>query len=401
MEEDLPQKSLLIIGAGGIGTTVVDLLVPALERIQLGAQITLMDGDTVEASNLGHQNYGAGDIGKKKVFCLSRKNRPKVKITYGKKQKEPFICISNFLRTNRRQKLSSKSVEYVLRNFFRKLLESLQESSEVSNFTNSEIKSLVWILQDLEKMIERCSNEIGPHVEAIPADIMPHSAKKQKSQRKVTKLVKGENCLIKERKKKTNRSSLGWTTDTRFQIERILEKSFIEIFSCYSLSEKQQRIMSSMEDIVNEILSMNWKSEQKLTMYYSSENLRDFEQLDGYDLVIVCVDRPEPRRLVHALDVPWIDLRCSGDGWMVFTSDSDSNLVAQMTPDHEPMSCQVEGALDAGNLEFGFSIAGTFGAQWILQQLRERRAPLQSIGSLTYGSFEFPKVSSPSMEVNA
>ena len=52
MEEDMPQKSLLIIGAGGIGTTVVDLLVPALARIALGAKMTLMDGDTVEASNL-------------------------------------------------------------------------------------------------------------------------------------------------------------------------------------------------------------------------------------------------------------------------------------------------------------------------------------------------------------
>ena len=217
MEEDLPQKSLLIIGAGGIGTTVVDLLVPALERIQLGAKITLMDGDTVEASNLCHQNYSAADIGTFKVEALASK----------------------------------------------------------------------------------------------------------------------------------------WSKANGLQVRSV------------------------------------------------AENLRDFEQLDGYDLVIVCVDRPEPRRLVHALDVPWIDLRCSGDGWMVFTSDSDPNLVAQMTPDHEPMSCQVEGALDAGNLEFGFSIAGTFGAQWILQQLRERRAPLQSIGSLTYGSFEFPKVSNPVVEVKA
>ena len=73
MEEDLPQKSLLIIGAGGIGTTVVDLLVPALERIQLGAKITLMDGDTVEASNLGHQNYSAADIGAFKVDALASK----------------------------------------------------------------------------------------------------------------------------------------------------------------------------------------------------------------------------------------------------------------------------------------------------------------------------------------
>ena len=213
----MPQKSLLIIGAGGIGTTVVDLLVPALERIQLGAAITLMDGDSVEASNLGHQNFSSTDIGAFKVEALAGK----------------------------------------------------------------------------------------------------------------------------------------------------------------------------------------WSEVRGLSVNSVAENLRAFEQLEGYDLVVICVDRPEPRRLVHSLDVPWIDLRCSGDGWMVFTSDSDPNLVAQMTPDHEPMSCQVEGALDAGNLEFGFSIAGTFGAQWILQHLRERRAPLQSIGSLTYGSFEFPKVSSPSMEVKA
>ena len=217
MEEDLPQKSLLIIGAGGIGTTVVDLLVPALERIQLGAKITLMDGDTVEASNLGHQNYSTADIGKKKVDALADK----------------------------------------------------------------------------------------------------------------------------------------------------------------------------------------WSKAHGLQVRSVAENLRTAEQLLGYDLVVVCVDRPEPRRLVHALDVPWIDLRCSGDGWMILSSDSDRELVEQMTPDHQPMSCQVEGALDAGNLEFGFSVAGTFGAQWLVQNLRGRSGPVQSMGSLTYGGFEFPKQQKKTAEVKA
>ncbi|MDA8727985.1 ThiF family adenylyltransferase [Candidatus Poseidoniaceae archaeon] len=212
------RRKIAVIGVGGIGTTLLELVIPALNRINLDAEITLMDGDVVEASNLGHQRFTQEQIGMYKVSALSSRH-----------------------------------------------------------------------------------TERGEHVKLIPI----------------------------------------------------------------------------------------------------TENLRTAEQLLGYDLVVVCVDRPEPRRLVHALDVPWIDLRCSGDGWMILSSDSDSNLVAQMTPDHEPMSCQVEGALDAGNLEFGFSIAGTFGAQWILQQLRGRRAPLQSIGSLTYGSFEFPKVSSPSMEVKA
>ena len=54
MDEELLQKSVLIVGAGGIGTTVVDLLVPALERIELSVKITLMDGDVVEAVSYTH-----------------------------------------------------------------------------------------------------------------------------------------------------------------------------------------------------------------------------------------------------------------------------------------------------------------------------------------------------------
>ena len=218
MEEESLNKKVLIVGAGGIGTTFVDLLVPALERTALKAKITLMDGDTVEASNLGHQRFHEEQIGMHKVSALSSR--------------------------------------YAGR---------------------------------------------GGHVEIIAI----------------------------------------------------------------------------------------------------TQNLTTAEQLQGYDFVAVCVDRPEPRRLVHALDVPWIDLRCSGDGWMILSSDSDRALVEQMTPDHQPMSCQVEGALDAGNLEFGFSVAGTFGAQWLVQNLRGRSSPVQSMGSLTYGSFEFPKQQKKTAEVEA
>lgn len=218
MNERKNVKNVLIIGAGGIGTTLVDLLVPALERIQLNTNITLMDGDVVETTNLGHQRFSQENVGIHKVNALFNRY--------------------------------SEITEYV------------------------------------------------------------------------------------------------------------------------------------------ELTAVN-------------ENLRNAEQLENYDFVVVCVDRPEPRRLVHSLDVPWIDLRCSADGWMILSSDSDAALVEQMTPDHEPMSCQVEGALDAGNLEFGFSVSGTFGAQWLVQKLRERRGPVQSIGSLTYGSFEFPQIKKNSLEVKA
>ena len=218
MNEDRTVKSVLIVGAGGIGTTLVDLLIPALERIQLKANVTLMDGDVVETTNLGHQRFSQENVGLHKVNALFNRY--------------------------------SGAMEYV-----------------------------------------------------------------------------------------------------------------------------------------------------KLTAV--NENLRNADQLEDYDFVVICVDRPHPRRLVHALRTPWIDLRCSADGWMILSSDSDAALVEQMTPDHEPMSCQVKGALDAGNLEFGFSVAGSFGAQWLVQNLRDRRGPVQSMGSLTYGSFEFPRVGKNSLEVKA
>ena len=202
-------KKLALIGAGGIGTNLIELLVPALQRLGMKAQITLMDDDVVEAGNLGHQRYTAEDLGMKKVNAIASR--------------------------------------------------------------------------------------------------MP------------------------------------------------TEGNAIEIIA-------------------------------------QAENLRQANQLEGYDLVAVCVDRPEPRRLVHALDVPWLDLRCGGDGYVMLSSESPEALVNHMTPDHEPMSCQHPGALDDGNLEFGFAVAAAYGAQWVVQQIRGNQTPIQAMGSLTYGAFNFPTI---------
>lgn len=210
MNMEMYPRNLLIVGAGGIGTQMAELLVAALRRIDLTGTITLMDADIVEASNLGHQRYTASDIGEAKVECLQKR------------------------------------------------------------------------LDD---------EESGVRVAA------------------------------------------------------------------------------------------------------RNENLREAHQLDGYDMVVVCVDRPEPRRLVHNTELPWCDVRCSGDGWLVLSSESHPNLLKRMTPDHEPKSCQVEGALDAGNLEFGFAVAAAHGAQWALQRWRGHNGPVQAMGSLTYGSLSFPEVS--------
>lgn len=209
MNGDRTARNMLVIGAGGIGSQVLELLTAGLRRVGLCGSVTVMDGDVVEAGNLGHQRYEHTDIGRFKAACLA----------------------------------------------------------------------------------DRLDDE---------------------------------------------KSSL--------------------------------RVLADPHD------------------------LRGESQLIGYDLVLVCVDRPEPRRLVHALKIPWLDVRCSGDGWVVLPSTAPAPLVARMTPDHEPKSCQVEGALEAGNLEFGFAVAAAYGAQWALQSWRGATSLTQSMGSLTYGALQFPEV---------
>ena len=73
MNEERTPRNLLLVGAGGIGTQLIELLVPALRRVNLQGSITLMDADTVEATNLGHQRYTEGDIGSAKVSAIAKR----------------------------------------------------------------------------------------------------------------------------------------------------------------------------------------------------------------------------------------------------------------------------------------------------------------------------------------
>ena len=69
-----------------------------------------------------------------------------------------------------------------------------------------------------------------------------------------------------------------------------------------------------------------------------------------------------------------------------------------MTPlDQEPASCQYPGAINAGNVQFGFSLAATHGSQWLIQNLREKmgepfRPTPGRIFSLTFGELHFPEI---------
>ncbi|MDP6333650.1 MAG: ThiF family adenylyltransferase, partial [Candidatus Poseidoniaceae archaeon] len=71
----------LLIGAGGIGSQLLDLLIPALTAGDMvkrmgGVQIDIMDDDRVEVANLAHQRHEPRMVGRLKVDSLAERLAP-------------------------------------------------------------------------------------------------------------------------------------------------------------------------------------------------------------------------------------------------------------------------------------------------------------------------------------
>ena len=66
---------IAVIGAGGIGSNLLNALVPALHRGKLReslgrVRIRVYDSDRVDESNLAHQKFNYDDIGSYKVTAI-------------------------------------------------------------------------------------------------------------------------------------------------------------------------------------------------------------------------------------------------------------------------------------------------------------------------------------------
>ncbi len=109
------------------------------------------------------------------------------------------------------------------------------------------------------------------------------------------------------------------------------------------------------------------------------------------DVVVVAVDNPEARRAVHSSGRAFLDLRVSGDSAILLDSSTDPEQVRLLTPDHPPASCQAEGAIESGNIQFGHLLAASMGAQWLIQLIRmvvgdDAALPDPRIDTLTGGT---------------
>ena len=102
-----------------------------------------------------------------------------------------------------------------------------------------------------------------------------------------------------------------------------------------------------------------------------TENVRGPIHIVDSDLVIVAVDSMLVRRLVHRYADYWLDLRCQGDGYIALDYRIDPVDITKLTPlDAESASCQLPGAIESGNIQFGHLLAGAHGSQWAIQFLR-------------------------------
>ena len=155
-----------------------------------------------------------------------------------------------------------------------------------------------------------------------------------------------------------------------------------------------QRFSSEDEDSPKvEVLQQRYQRYEHVKTIAHNNNLTSQSQLADYDIIVVAVDRQEPRNLVHGSDAHWVDLRCQGDGWLLIDSDTNRSIVSSIPNNKQPVGCQLPGAIENGNIEFGFAAVAALGAQWVMQKLRilnghQSKTPKFSMGYLTHGQMK-------------
>ena len=70
MKANIFPFKILIVGLGGIGSNLLELVVPVLIRLSQQLEL-MMDDDLVDESNLAHQRFTQSEIGLAKVDALN------------------------------------------------------------------------------------------------------------------------------------------------------------------------------------------------------------------------------------------------------------------------------------------------------------------------------------------
>ncbi|MDP6871235.1 MAG: ThiF family adenylyltransferase [Candidatus Thalassarchaeaceae archaeon] len=147
-------------------------------------------------------------------------------------------------------------------------------------------------------------------------------------------------------------------------------------------STKVEAIMRRAVQFENDLLSVSGLP----------HDIRKPEEIIDFDIVVVAVDSPVARRAAHQSQCTWLDLRCLGDGFVALDQRVPELTLESMTAEHPPQSCQINGAIPSGNIQFGFMLAAAHGAQWVIQSLRQMSGgmnvmvPRPQSASITFGT---------------
>ena len=145
--------------------------------------------------------------------------------------------------------------------------------------------------------------------------------------------------------------------------------------------------------MVDQLHALGVTEERGVKLRPIAEDFSADTDLSQYDLVVVAVDREEPRNLVHANAEHWLDLRARGDGFVMCSHEDGAETLEGLPklPAGQSTSCQLEDAIERGNIQFGFALAASHGAQWIVQWLRNSGLPQNRMYSIHMGDLPFPQ----------
>ncbi len=101
------------------------------------------------------------------------------------------------------------------------------------------------------------------------------------------------------------------------------------------------------------------------------DDVRSPDDIPDSDLTIVCVDNMDARKIVHRTQAPWLDLRCSGDGYIAIDHRVEGEVVKSLTKSQNGHgSCQLEG-WESGFIQSGYLAAAAHGYQWLIAAMRQ------------------------------
>ena len=102
-----------------------------------------------------------------------------------------------------------------------------------------------------------------------------------------------------------------------------------------------------------------------------TEKIERAEQVVGYDLVVICADNNEVRKIIYEAGRPFIDLRANGKTIMAYLTQKDDPEYLELTKDNgQKGSCQRSEDIEERHIQCGNRIVAEIGCQFLADYLR-------------------------------